>query len=157
MEIAGRYPAILFLTTRPGSGDGLRFRLLCCGWNGGSVMSDIYLENLWRDMCGLPEKSTKTMDINDLKRTEWSPEFERYMKNRLIIGAFRYGLLSEPDKPNWDRLKRIEEEVKLYQEDGNDERLIDIANMCLLEFTEGKHPKKHFKASDDGNHTEVSR
>jgi hypothetical protein len=120
-------------------------------------MSDVFLENLWRDMCGLPEIAfnTEKHNIEELKKTEWSQRFEQLMRNRLVLGVFRgYGKLNAPGKPQWDRPGRIEKEISLYREDGNLERLVDIANMCLLEFEEGKHPKRHFKSSDDGIHTE---
>ena len=37
--------------------------------------------------------------LESLKKTEWSPEFEKLMRNRLIMGAIRYGLLHEKGKP----------------------------------------------------------
>lgn len=116
---------------------------------------DIFLHNLWRDVCGLPELPVELEDYASLARSEWSPRFERLMRNRLIVGASRYGKLNSPDKPTWNRISRIELECKLYRHDGNDERLVDIANMALLEFEEGIHQKKHFASSDDALHTEV--
>jgi hypothetical protein len=117
-------------------------------------LKDPFLEDLWRRSAGLPEKySTDIMDISSLKRTEWSTRFEKAMRNRLVMGAFRYGLLYSPEKLAWDRIKRAIYELEQYLEDGNDERLVDIANMMMLEFEEGNHPKKHFRAGDDGVHT----
>ena len=29
-------------------------------------------------------------DIESLRKSEWSPEFERLMRNRLVMGSFRY-------------------------------------------------------------------
>ncbi len=120
---------------------------------GDNEMRDLFLNNLWRDMCGLPEIEEPHFDIDKLRETEWSPRFERFMRNRLVVGAFRYGLINAPNKRQWDRMGRIKVECDLYAEDGNLERLVDIANMCLLEFEEGKHPKRHFKALDDQIHT----
>jgi hypothetical protein len=116
---------------------------------------DIFLYNLWRDISGLPELPIEPFDLSELKRTEWNAEFEKLCRNRLVMGAPRYGKLGDPDKPNWDRLSRIEYEIKMYRIDGNDERLCDISNMTQLEFTEGNHPKKHFKALDDQTHNKV--
>jgi len=95
--------------------------------------------------------------LDRLAETEWSPGFEQLMRNRLVFGAFRYGLLNDPKKPQWDRLTRIKQEVERYVESGNLESLIDIANMALLEFVEGKHPKRHFKAGDDGLHCQIKK
>lgn len=94
-------------------------------------------------------------DLDVLRQTEWSPEFERYMRNRLVLGGpFRYGRLGTPGKPQWDRMARISQEVAEYERTGNLECLVDIANHVLLEFVEGNHPNKHFGARDDSAHTE---
>ena len=101
-------------------------------------------------------KTAYKVDSNSyhrMKISEWSTEFETLMRNRLIIGALRYGKLHAKGKPQYDRLGRILDAIKLYQEDGNNEHLVDIANMALLEYEEGAHPKKHFSASDDKLHT----
>lgn len=89
----------------------------------------------------------------DLVKSEWSSGFERLMRNRLIAGAYRYGKLNEPLKHDYDRVSSIKKRLVLYENDGNTEHLVDIANLCLCEFVEGKHPLKHFKSVDDGEHT----
>jgi len=112
-----------------------------------------YLKALWKDLAGMKENAPQKIEsLESLQRTEWSPRFEQAMRHRLIMGAFRYGKLNSPEKGTWDRLQRISQEIDRYLVDGNDERLVDMANMCLLEFEEGRHPKKHFKAADDKGH-----
>jgi len=94
----------------------------------------------------------KLPGIFELVRTEWSPEFEKHMRDRMIMGAFRYSRLHDPEKPHFDMIASAHERLDLYQKTGNMEHLVDIANMCLLEFEEGTHPNKHFKSMDDGKH-----
>lgn len=91
-------------------------------------------------------------NMDKLSDTEWSPKFEKYMRNRLIMGAFRYGHLHDPKKPQFDRIVSARKRLELYEKTGNTEYLVDVANMCLLEFEEGTHPSKHFKSMDDGKH-----
>ena len=88
-------------------------------------------------------------DLKKMQETEWSPRFEKYMRNRLIMGAFRYGLLHAPGKPSYDIAKAIVGRIERYAKTGNTELLVDVANLALLEFEEGHHPKRHFH-SDDG-------
>jgi len=114
-----------------------------------------FMNNLWRWSCGLPERETEKMKLSELYRTEWSEKFENLMRNRLVLGAFRYGKLQDQSKPRYDRIGSIESRLKGYIKTGNTEFLVDIANMCMLEFVEGKHPNKHFKAIDDGEHTKI--
>jgi hypothetical protein len=117
-----------------------------------------YMKNAWRALAGLeelPEYITPAPSLASLKETEWSPKFEELMRNRLVMGAIRYGLLHAAGKPKYDRTDSIIRRAKLYRETGNLEVLVDIANMCLLEYEEGNHPLRHFRAIDDGLHTKV--
>jgi hypothetical protein len=102
---------------------------------------------------GLIQPEPPRYRLADLERSEWSPEFERLMRNRLIMGALRYGLMGAPGKPKYDRIGSIEKRLKAYRETGNKELLVDSANLCLMEFVECHHPKAHFAADDSGiNH-----
>ena len=86
--------------------------------------------------------------------SEWSYEFEQLMRNRLVMGSYRYGRLGSKGKPQFDRMSYIQRIIIEYNETGNLECLVDIANLALVEFVEGIHPKRHFKAVDDGDHAE---
>ena len=115
-----------------------------------------FLRELWFRAAGKTLEGKRILpSLEDLQRTEWSPEFERLMRNRMITGAYRYGRLKENNKPLYDRTASIRERLKLYEATGNLEHLVDVANLCLCEFVESNHPNKHFKAIDDGVHVEV--
>lgn len=116
-----------------------------------------FLNNLWRWKCGLPETEEVNQESSyeELKKTEWSEEFERLMRNRLIIGALRYGRIGAANKPQYDRVSSMIKRLSKYQETGNKEFLVDVANICLLEFVECNHPNQHFHAIDDGEHTDI--
>jgi hypothetical protein len=109
----------------------------------------IYLDNLWWWKAGIPEKEApKGMDLESLRKSEWSDEFERYMRNRLVMGAFRYGKINAPGKKRYDRIGSIRKRLLQYERTGNTEMLVDISNLCLLEFVEPTHPESHFSALD---------
>lgn len=119
-----------------------------------------FLANLWRWKVGVPElpepRPVKVeVDLDEMRRTEWSPEFERLMRNRLILGAYRYGRLNSTGKPQYNRIESVRKRLLLYENTGNTEYLVDCADLLLLEFEEGVHPNRHFKAIDDAEH--VSR
>lgn len=84
------------------------------------------------------EKAVKNSltDSNRIRFNEYIP----LMKNRLLIGACRYGLINDPDKPKWDRLERYHLEVSIFDATGNLEHVIDALNMLLLEWEEGTLP-----------------
>lgn len=92
---------------------------------------------------------TKMPSLEELKKTEWSEVFEKLMRHRMIMGAFRYGRLKAPGKKKFDRVNSIIERLKLYEKDGNAEHLVDSANLAMLEFEEPNHPNFHFKAVDN--------
>ena len=74
-------------------------------------------------------------DLTVLRDTEWNPEFEMFMRNRLLMGAFRYGTFADKAKVRFDCTGYAKKKIDLYLETGNLECLVDAANMCLLEFT----------------------
>ncbi len=100
------------------------------------------------------QPGTKRESLESLRCSEWSPEFERLMRNRLLVGRFRYASMADPNRPQYNRMESAIKRLRAYQEIGNIELLVDVANLCLLEFVHGNHPSKHFDAKDDGEHVE---
>ena len=96
----------------------------------------------------------KKETLQELRQSEWSDRFERYMRNRLLMGRFRYGAMHDPAKGDYDCVRAAQRHLQLYQDTGNLEHLVDAANMCLVEFEHSRHPNKHFQAIDDGQHAE---
>lgn len=105
------------------------------------------------EQAGIFKPSKRMPELNVLKQTEWSPQFEKLMRNRLIMGAIRYGCLGVKGKPRYDRITSMRQRLDLFEASGNAEHLVDAANLCLLEFEEPNHPQFHFSACDDGIHT----
>lgn len=108
---------------------------------------DDFIANLWRWSVGFPEFDDvppPNASLDELRRTEWSPEFERLMRNRMILGAFRYGRLNAPGKAPYDRMPSIAKRALEYTRTGNLDLLLDVANLAMLEFEEGTHPNRHF-------------
>ena len=118
------------------------------------TLKEFYVD-AWYRLAGRLPPVRQHMVLKDLRQSEWSDEFEQLMRNRLLMGAFRYGKFKSEDKKAYDRISSIRDRLSAYEESGNDEHLVDIANLCLCEFLEGTHPQKHFAAIDDGVHTAV--
>jgi hypothetical protein len=107
-------------------------------------VSELIRERLLADV---PERLP---DLDALRRSEWSPEFESLMRNRLIMGAIRYGRLLVPGKAKYDRVASMMKRLAQYQKDHNAEHLVDVANIALIEFVEGDHDG--VIAVDDSKH-----
>lgn len=115
-----------------------------------------YLTNLWRWKCELPEIEIQKMpSYDELKESEWSKEFEQLMRNRLIIGSMRYGLMGAKNKSKYDRVNSMIKRLNDYSKSGNKEKLVDVANLAMMEFIECHHPKQHFHAEDDSEHVRI--
>jgi hypothetical protein len=93
------------------------------------------------------------VNLAEVARTQWSYEFERLMRARLLMGYFRYGAIGSV-KP-YDNISSAMRRLRLYLETGNQENLVDAANLCMVEHMwPGSHSNPWFGATDDGEHTE---
>jgi len=95
--------------------------------------------------------STKPLSV--LRKIQCNPVFEQLCRNRLIMGAYRYGELFTENSCSCASVDDIRIRLDLYDKTGNLEHLIDAANYVMLEFTYSKHKNAHFRAIDDGIHS----
>jgi hypothetical protein len=93
-------------------------------------------------------------DIDVLVARQFNQKFVDAMKRRMVMGAFRYGLVGTQKSLSIDYLRSAQRKLDAYVSDGNTEHLIDAANYMMLEHRFSRHPSKHFKAVDDGIHAE---
>jgi len=69
-----------------------------------------------------------------LRRLYWRHhKFFGYMRNRMIVGAYRYGLITDPALPQYDNIGSIIDRALRYLRDGNLEHMVDIANLAMVE------------------------
>jgi len=67
---------------------------------------------------GLVEIPKPRYTLKELERRQWSDQFEIYMRNRLLMGGMRYGLMGEKESLNttpsqapanvWTCMKKLE-------------------------------------------------
>ena len=123
----------------------------------------LHLDNLWRWKCGvselpMPEDEPEVMlSLDKLRRSQWSETFERLMRNRLVMGSFRYGLLRRNSGAKFDSISSAIDRLQAYKDSGNQEHLVDAANLCLVEFVAESHPNAHMESIDDGEHVKEIR
>ena len=96
--------------------------------------------------------------VAELRESEWCEEIDRLARNGMIMGAFRYGTISENSKSG-KRHRNIESAIARlneYLDGGNKEHLIDARNLLDIEFRRpGSHPNPHWSPIDDGVHKAV--
>lgn len=109
---------------------------------------DLFIDDLWRDLAGMPVRVEHAYPLELLRTTQWNVDFEKRMRDELVIGALRYGpirgsIADAPPKPNYDRTSAIASRIGEYVETGDVSLLVGIANLAMLEYTEGTHPLRH--------------
>lgn len=107
-----------------------------------------FLRNHLLESRGVFPSGYRKPDLDVLKETEWDfdffnmvkskldswdPRFELLIRNRMIMGYFRYGGLREK-KPKYNNIGSIAKRFSFYEETGNAEFLIDNAALCLVEY-----------------------
>ena len=101
---------------------------------------------------GIFDRPQKLLTLAGLTFSEWSPRFEMLMRNRMMMGALRYGVLARKSAQNYNFVGDAKRRLADYERTGNTELLVDVANLALLAFEADKHPNKHFSSTDDGAH-----
>ena len=72
------------------------------------------------------------------RRKFWNRfKFFDFMYNRMLMGAYRYGLITDPDQPQFDNVGSIIERVQRYQKGGNLEHMVDVSNLAMVEYVRG--------------------
>jgi len=96
----------------------------------------------------------KRLNLDSITDQQWCEEFETLRRNRMLMGYFRYPPMKNQKPGEFDTVGSMLKRLKDFIETGNIENLIDVANMCMIEYFVGNHPKKHFESVDDGLHAE---
>lgn len=94
------------------------------------------------------------MDIDALKGSEWSKEYEELRHNRMVMGAFRYGPIKGQDMIAYNYVREVRRRLRLYEETLNLEHILDCGNMLMLEFIKGQRTGLKVTSIDDGEHNE---
>ena len=95
------------------------------------------------------------MSKTQLIQESWSPTFERFMRNRLLMGCYRYGRFGPQQAAAYDVVESAIARLRKYQADGNLEHLVDVANLMMLEFVFGETNGQVMLSQDDSTHTEL--
>ncbi len=80
--------------------------------------------------------------------SEFSREFAQGMADRMAVSFCKYGKVSEAYPNRVDAIKSLMQRLDRYQQTGNTEWLMDVANFAMIEFMHPKHPEAHFRATD---------
>jgi len=69
------------------------------------------------------------------------------MANRMCMSEPKYGDIADTYPHKGDALQGLRDRLQKYEETGNTEWLLDVANMALIEHLHPAHPQAHFRAT----------
>ena len=104
----------------------------------------------------VPEKKP-VISMAEMEALQWGDEWQdilSLMKNRMVMGGYRYGPLKSQKKRAFDNIADVKRRLELYEETGNMEHLVDAANITIIECLKKNHKNFHFESIDDGVHAE---
>jgi len=87
--------------------------------------------------------------LNEILDTEFSEDFIKKMKDRMITSYFKYGKVADNYGNTYvDAIASLKKRLAKYERTGNTEWLVDAANFAMIEFMYPQHKDAHFEATD---------
>jgi hypothetical protein len=86
--------------------------------------------------------------VRGIPDTEFSPAFVQGMHDRMDVSYCKYGAVAEAYPARVDAIASLKKRLERYEQDGNTEWLMDVANFAMIEFMHPRHPNAHFDATD---------
>lgn len=92
--------------------------------------------------------------MNEVLSVQFSEDFIQKMKARVFVGFYRYGQSKQYAETNkYDIIETIKARLRLYQDTGNKEHLVDAANFIMIEYMYPQHPNAHFESVEEEDPT----
>jgi hypothetical protein len=85
---------------------------------------------------------------NGVPSSEFSEKFAQGMADRMAVSFFKYGYVAEAYPKRVDAIASLKERLRKYEQTGNTEWLMDVANFAMIEYMHPRHEKAHFRATD---------
>ena len=73
----------------------------------------------------------------DILKTEYSYDFDEKRKNSMVTSYYKYGAMSENyggKEKNVDAIASLKKRLELYEQTGNTDYLVDVANFEMIEY-----------------------
>src|SRR5262245_26644712 len=80
--------------------------------------------------------------------TEFNQSFVQGMADRMAVSYAKYGAVADAYPKRVDAIASLRKRLDKYEQTGNTEWLMDVANFAMIEFQHPKHPNAHYEATD---------
>lgn len=85
---------------------------------------------------------------SSVPESEVSRDFIQGMVNRMAFSFFKYGRVQDAYPHKVNAIESLRDRLKLYEETGNTEFLMDAANFAMIESMHPAHPAAYFSAEE---------
>lgn len=82
--------------------------------------------------------------------SEFSLLFVQGMADRMAMSYYKYGKVAEAYPRKVDAVASLKLRLEKYEQTGNTEFLMDVANFAMIEFMHPRHDNAFFKPTDSG-------
>ena len=82
--------------------------------------------------------------------SEDSPKFHDRMRNAMSVSFHKYGPVKQAYPHKVSAIRSLKDRLRRYEETGNADYLVDIANFAMIEFMLPAHELFHDKPTDGG-------
>lgn len=89
-----------------------------------------------------------SIDDSGMPPSERSVTFLQGMVARMGVSFHKYGPVRQGFPAKVDAIASLKTRLERYEEDGNTEWLMDVANFAMIEFMHPAHPLAHFAPQD---------
>jgi len=89
-------------------------------------------------------------DITTIEKTETSLKFWQRMKRSMVNSFHKYGAVAQAYPHKVKAIASLKKRLDLYEQTGNADYLIDVANFAMIEFMRPAHAQFHDKPTDGG-------
>jgi len=80
--------------------------------------------------------------------SEYDRSFLKGMIGRMAVSFAKYGAVGDAYPHKVNAIKSLRQRLERYEETGNAEWLIDVANFAMIEFMRPSHESAHFRPTD---------
>ena len=82
--------------------------------------------------------------------SEFNSRFIDLMRASMAVSFHKYGAIRDAYPHKVNAIASLKHRLKLYEETGNADYLVDVANFAMIEFTLPSHAAFHHSPTDGG-------
>jgi len=86
--------------------------------------------------------------VSAVPNSEFSETFVQRMLKAMEMSFFKYGLVADAYPAKVDAIRSLKARLAKYEETGNADYLVDVANFAMIETMGPRHPQFFWKATD---------